>query len=75
MERANVAATVNDGLRCSTCLKSSCSAPGQYAKGEKITDSCYTRDDTETNNGDKWVVGVRAENTARILGQGLGKDG
>ena len=42
-KRAIVDATVLvDGLRYRTCPKTSCSAPGQYAKGTKIKLSCYT---------------------------------
>jgi hypothetical protein len=53
-KRASVSATVKvDGLRYRTCPKTSCSAPGQFPKGTKITLSCYTRDNTETINGDK----------------------
>ncbi|KAL1595614.1 hypothetical protein SLS59_008252 [Nothophoma quercina] len=53
-KRAAVSATVKvDGLRYRTCPKTSCSAPGQFAKGTKISLSCYTRDNTETVNGDK----------------------
>ncbi|KAF2630089.1 hypothetical protein BU25DRAFT_408690, partial [Macroventuria anomochaeta] len=52
-KRAAISATVQvDGLRYRTCPKTSCSAPGQFAKGKKITLSCYTRDNTETINGD-----------------------
>lgn len=53
-KRAAVSATVKvDGLRYRNCPKTSCSAPGQFAKGTKISLSCYTRDNTETINGDK----------------------
>jgi len=53
-KRAVVGATVLvDGLRYRTCPKTSCTAPGQYAKGTKIKLSCYTRTDTTTVNGDK----------------------
>jgi hypothetical protein len=53
-KRAVVSATVKvDGLRYRTCPKTSCDAPGQYAKGTKIKLSCYTRDGTTTVNGDK----------------------
>ena len=56
-KRAAVSATVKvDGLRYRTCPKTSCSAPGQFAKGTKISLSCYTRDNTETVNGDKYVI-------------------
>ncbi|CAN9102466.1 unnamed protein product [Alternaria sp. RS040] len=53
-KRAIVGATVLvDGLRYRTCPKTSCTAPGQYAKGTKIKLSCFTRTDTTTVNGDK----------------------
>ncbi|CAN9127949.1 unnamed protein product [Alternaria alternata] len=53
-KRAVVGATVLvDGLRYRTCPKTSCTAPGQYAKGTKIKLGCFTRTDTTTVNGDK----------------------
>jgi hypothetical protein len=53
-KRGTVSATVKvDGLRYRTCPKTSCPAPGQFAKGTKISLSCYTRDNTETILGDK----------------------
>lgn len=52
-KRANAATVKVDGLRYRTCPKTSCSAPGQYPKGTKISLQCYTRDNTETINGDK----------------------
>jgi len=52
-KRAVSATVVVDGLRYRTCPKTSCSAPGQFAKGTKISLSCYTRTNTETINGDK----------------------
>lgn len=56
LEKRAVSATVIvDGLRYRTCPKTSCSAPGQFAKGTKISLQCYTRDNTETINGDKYV--------------------
>jgi hypothetical protein len=42
-----------DGLRYRNCPKRTCSAPGQYPIGTRIRLSCYTRDDTTTENGDK----------------------
>ena len=52
-KRAVSATVIVDGLRYRTCPKTSCSAPGQFAKGTKISLQCYTRDGTETINGDK----------------------
>ena len=53
-KRAIQSATVMvDGLRYRNCPKRTCDAPGQYPKGTKIKLSCYTRDGTTTENGDK----------------------
>ncbi|KAF2273181.1 uncharacterized protein EI97DRAFT_162993 [Westerdykella ornata] len=52
-KRAVSATVVVDGLRYRTCPKTSCSAPGQFAKGTRISLSCYTRTNTETIEGDK----------------------
>lgn len=54
IEKRAVGATVMvDGLRYRTCPRTSCSAPGQFAKGTKISLQCYTRTSTTTVNGDK----------------------
>jgi hypothetical protein len=55
LEKRAVSATVRvDGLRHRTCPKTSCDAPGQYPINKKITLTCYTRDGTTTENGDKY---------------------
>ncbi|KAL6708027.1 hypothetical protein ACN47E_003461 [Coniothyrium glycines] len=52
-KRAVSATVLVDGLRYRTCPKTSCAAPGQFAKGTRISLACFTRENTETIKGDK----------------------
>ncbi|KAH9486168.1 hypothetical protein JR316_0000232 [Psilocybe cubensis] len=51
-KRANSATVKVDGLRYRRCPRTSCDAVGQYAKGTKISITCYTRQNTTVVNGD-----------------------
>jgi hypothetical protein len=54
IEKRSVSGTVEvNGLRYRTCPRTSCRAVGEYAKGHKVSLSCYTRTDTTTVDGDK----------------------
>ena len=56
LEKRAVSATVLvDGLRYRTCprVSDNCPAMGQYAKGKKISLTCFTRTNTTPVNGDK----------------------
>ncbi|KAJ8092659.1 hypothetical protein PM082_006987 [Marasmius tenuissimus] len=56
-KRAITGTVLVDGLRHRTCPRTSCPAPGQYAKGTKISIVCYTRDDTTVVEGDPgWAL-------------------
>ena len=54
-KRAVSATVVVDGLRYRTCprVSDSCPAMGQYAKGKKISLTCFTRTNTTPVHGDK----------------------
>jgi hypothetical protein len=67
LEKRDVSATVVvDGLRYRTCPRTSCSAPGQFAKGTRISLSCFTRENTDTIEGDKYVLFPRMMRGYRI---------
>jgi hypothetical protein len=54
LEKRAVSGTVQvDGLHYRKCPRTSCAAVGQYAKGHKVSLSCYTRTNTTPVNGDK----------------------
>jgi hypothetical protein len=45
-----------DGVRYRRCPRTSCDAIGQYAKGTKVTLTCYTDTNTTPVNGDEYVL-------------------